>query len=121
MLALNTVSMICELGVVAVTLLQLLSTRDEHEPSGSESESQSEAMGTVIASLASTLAVFLLTLIGAGSAASGAKLVVSRASAAGASLLNRSRQSSGNGGVGKIVPVSPSNKDGTPEAGAEEE
>lgn len=73
-MVLRAVSMISELGVVTVTILDLVSGSD---PYGSEPNKQQE-WAAVIVSLATTVAAFCISLVGTGSSLSAAKVVASR-------------------------------------------
>lgn len=69
--------MVCELGVVTVTLLELVSGTNPNEAS----TDKNKQLGATLASLAATCVTFCLTVVGAGSALSSVKVVVNRISA----------------------------------------
>lgn len=75
-MVLRAVCLVTELGVVSVTILRLASGSDPNE---SDLDKQKE-WGAVMASLATTVVAFFLSLFGAGSALSGAKVVAARVS-----------------------------------------
>ena len=73
---LRAVSSVSELGVKTVTILELVSGSGPH---GSNSDKQQDWLA-VIASLTTTVVAACLSLVGAGSALSGAKVVATRMS-----------------------------------------
>lgn len=89
--ALITVSLICELGVVCVTLLELFSGTNGNE----EPKLRRQELAAVAVSLGTTILAFFVTIIGAGSAVSGAKIVWRRISTAGFRCHGLDRQSHG--------------------------
>lgn len=83
----HCVSMVCEVGVVAVTLLHLMSGGNPYQ----QSTERRQELGSVVASLVSTILMFVMTILGAGNAFSGMKVVVQRISAAGQCMISKSR------------------------------
>lgn len=74
--------MLCEMGVVTITLLHIISGSNPSE----EAKQKRQDLGALLASLATTLMAFGLTILGAGNSLSSAKVVVQRISAAGSAI-----------------------------------
>lgn len=70
----HVVSLVFEMGIVAVTLASLLSSMRHPDRDPTDKEPKTEVVGTVV-SLVSTLATFSLTMIGAGDAVQGLKAI----------------------------------------------
>jgi hypothetical protein len=91
-LYMHAISMLCELGVVSATLLNLFSAIKSHAHSdGAVTEASYRAqIWITLSSLVSTIVAFLLTVVGAGSILAGMRKVleVSRASLHGASRMH---------------------------------
>jgi hypothetical protein len=81
MLAMCTVSLLGEVGVITVTLLELLSGSHPDEATSK----QQYKLGAVLASLGTTFLTFCLTVIGAGSIVTGFKTVMKNISRDGSS------------------------------------
>lgn len=77
--------MLCEVGVVTITLLHLFSGTNPNE--GATQKRQD--LGAALASLATTVLAFGLTVAGAGSAVSGLEVVARKIIAAGSFVAKR--------------------------------
>lgn len=81
MACVHSVYIVSEAGVITVALLEIRSgTNPEEAASPAKNQQQ---LAALIASLATTLVAFCLTLLGAGSALSGFVLVMKRVSSTG--------------------------------------
>lgn len=87
-----------ELGVIAVSMLNLFSER-QHPEYGSKSHE--EQLYIMLLSLGTTIAAFLLTVIGAGSTLAGLKAVAARISESGAKAAGLRRSAGGS----QVVPL----------------
>ena len=96
LLCLHVVNMANELGVIAASMVNLFSKR-QHPDYGSDD--QQEQLSIMLVSIATTIMAFALTVVGAGSALAGLKVVAARVSAAGAKVA--ARVSVG----GRVVPI----------------
>ena len=86
LLCLHVVNMANELGVIAASMVNLFSER-RHPQYGSDNHQ--EQLSIMFVSIATTVMAFALTVLGAGSALSGCKVVAARVSAAGAKVAAR--------------------------------
>ena len=86
-LYIHVFSAFCEIGVITITFLNLLSKQDNKEQGGSDSHNENLVL--VIISLATTLLTLCLTIMGAGSVLKGLKVVASRVSNTGSKQQKR--------------------------------
>ena len=94
----HVVSLVFEMGIVAVTLASLLSSMRHPDRDPTDKEPKTEVVGTVV-SLVSTLATFSLTMIGAGDAVQGLKAIGRRISTVGRHISTAGRRVSTAGQV----------------------
>ena len=85
----HVVSLVLELGVLTVMFMSVAS--NARKPQGVQRSNSGEQVALMVVSLCTTLATFTLTMIGAGSALAGLRVVSirisARVSAAGARML----------------------------------
>ena len=77
--------MVFELGIVAITLMSLLSNmrHPDRQASPEAMKEQNDEVVATVVSLGTTLVTFILTMVGAGDAVQGLKRIGMRISAAG--------------------------------------
>ena len=88
LLCLHALNLSNELGIIAISMLNLFSQR-QHPDYGSTKHQ--EQLSIMLVSIATTVGAFLLTMVGGGSALAGCKVVAARVSVAGSAAF-RSRQ-----------------------------
>lgn len=89
-----------ELGVIAVSMLNLFSER-QHPDYGSDNHN--EQLSIMLVSIATSIMTFILTVVGSGSALAGFKLLAARVSEVGASTLRLRRHTAGS----SVAPIPP--------------
>ena len=95
---LHALNLVCELGVITASIINLFSER-QHPDHGSDMHQ--EQLSIMLVSIATAVAAFLLTVIGAGSSLAGLKVVAARVSEAGARRRSARQSAAGN----CVVPI----------------
>ena len=94
----HTLNMCAELGVIAVSMVNLFS---ERQHPGHDSSGHQQQFSVMLVSIITTVGTFTLTMIGAGCALAGFKAVATRVSAAG------SRAATAVPGGSRVAPITP--------------
>ena len=97
----HILSLVFELGVMGVSLLNLLS--EQANPNVANKD-MGQQLSIMLVSIATTLCTFLLTLAGAGSSLAGLKAVAARVSGPGARSAG-GRRSAGGSHPGRVAPT----------------
>lgn len=90
---------ICEIGVIVTSILNLISEQQNPE---SSSDRYKEELAIISVSLAITFITLTLTIVGAGSAMTGLKMLASRMSATSVRLASRRFSRAGNAQVAPV-------------------